>query len=467
MSKIKKVLALVLTMAMVMAMSIVSFAATKDNATITVSNAAGATLNYAQVIKPDQTTRTGWAFVNEAVASAYMNAFSVSNDPQLAIEAMIPAANVDASKLSVAQANAVNYVSFSTMDNPQTVTSAGVYLITAAESGYTYNVMSAYVGFGEVVIDEENTYEYPSLTDASVEAKKTPIGVNKSVADTDNVVKTGDVLTYTVTTNVPYINPTDNDKTFFVYDVLDGAVYTEKEDTTITLAGTEQDAYTVNYNADNTGFSVDLSGMINDANSNAGKAVVITYKVKVTSENDTITNTATAGHQDGSDFGSKTTTTYEGNIVLTKCGENENIKLADAEFEVRLNDKTSSALTFVKLSNGAYKYDPEGTITTLVTNSNGEIKVQGLGLGTYYFKETKAPKGYSVNERDAEATLELADGTTAATSVITATTSMADTKLSALPSTGGIGTMIFTVVGCLIMIAAAAMFFVSRRRTEK
>ena len=112
MSKIKKVLALVLAMAMVMAMSIVSFAATKDNATITVSNAAGATLNYAQVIKPDQTTRTGWAFVNEAVASAYMKAFSVSNDPQLAIEAMIPAANVDASKLSVAQANAVNYVSF-------------------------------------------------------------------------------------------------------------------------------------------------------------------------------------------------------------------------------------------------------------------------------------------------------------------------------------------------------------------
>lgn len=32
--------------------------------------------------------------------------------------------------------------------------------------------------------------------------------------------------------------------------------------------------------------------MINDANSHAGEQVVITYQVKVTSENDTITNKA-------------------------------------------------------------------------------------------------------------------------------------------------------------------------------
>ena len=44
---------------------------------------------------------------------------------------------------------------------------------------------------------------------------------------------------------------------------------------------------------------------------------------------------------------------------------------------------------------------------------------------------------------------------------------MTDTKLSALPSTGGIGTTIFTVGGCVIMIAAAYMFFVSRRKEEQ
>lgn len=41
-----------------------------------------------------------------------------------------------------------------------------------------------------------------------------------------------------------------------------------------------------------------------------------------------------------------------------------------------------------------------------------------------------------------------------------------NTKLSTLPSTGGIGTTIFTIGGCAIMIAAAGLFFASRRKQE-
>ena len=42
-----------------------------------------------------------------------------------------------------------------------------------------------------------------------------------------------------------------------------------------------------------------------------------------------------------------------------------------------------------------------------------------------------------------------------------------NTKLSALPSTGGIGTTIFTVGGCAIMIIAAGLYFASRRKAAK
>lgn len=449
----KKVSAILMAAIMVLAMASTAFA-DGPTATITVNNADKATLTYAQVIKADQTTRTGWTFVNDDVKNAYIQAYEVAdNDAQAAIEALI--ANTDAEKLGKAQALAAGKVHFVEMSNPQTVSEAGVYLVKATEEGYTYNIMSAYVGFGEV----------PNLTNATVDAKKTPIQVNKKVLDTDNVTKTGDILTYTVSTNVPYINPTDTDKSFYAYDELTGAEYVNTDQATITLNGEDVTAsYPISFV--NNKFSVDLSTMINDANSHAGEQVVITYQVKVTSENDTITNKATAGHEDGNEYGSKESKIYEGNITLTKYGEN-NVTLANAGFEVR-KDGAADALTFVKLSDGVYKYvpaDTEGVVTEVVTDANGKVKVQGLDIGTYKFKEVTAPQGYSVNTTDVSATLEVAEkdnGT--ASGVLTQNTSMKDTKLGALPSTGGMGTYLFTIIGVVVMAGAAGAFFMSRRK---
>ena len=330
--------------------------------------------------------------------------------------------------------------------------------------------MAAYVGFGKVTIDGKD-YEYPSLIDAEINAKKTPINVDKKITEgddaSDNVTKTGDVLTYTVTTSVPFINPTDTDKTFFVYDELTGAEYTKTTNATVTLDGTDVTAtYPIVFDTTNNKFSVDLKSMIDNANSNAGKTVIITYNVKVTAENDVVTNKAKAGHTNGDQYGSKEIKTYEGNITLTKTNTDNEV-LANAEFEVR-KDGATAALTFTKLADGVYKYDPEGTITKVVTKADGTVKIQGLDVGTYTFKEVKAPEGYSVNTRDVSATLAVQtdeDGNVIpASAVLEQTTEMVDTKLSALPSTGGMGTYLFTIIGVVVMAGAAGAFFISRRR---
>ena len=117
--------------------------------------------------------------------------------------------------------------------------------------------------------------------------------------------------------------------------------------------------------------------------------------------------------------------------------------------------------------------------------------------------ETEAPAGYSLDpkEHDVEITAEyytkpeenkgkLKSYTikidNEATSTYTATytssegtkvttidktqlgvTGIKNTKLAQLPSTGGIGTTIFTIGGCAIMIIAAGLFFATRRKAEK
>ena len=84
----------------------------------------------------------------------------------------------------------------------------------------------------------------------------------------------------------------------------------------------------------------------------------------------------------------------------------------------------------------------------MTTDSEGKIVVKGLDDSTnkmtYEFKETKAPKGYSINATNAEVKWDTEGaGKVAATRAGAA--SMTDTKLNALPSTGGIGTTIFTI----------------------
>ena len=158
---------------------------------------------------------------------------------------------------------------------------------------------------------------------------------------------------------------------------------------------------------------------------------------------------------------------------MLKYGDGDiNNALADAEF-VLYKDGEETPLTFVKKEvkerkniRKYYEYAPdaENATTTLVTDENGMIDVEGLDIGSYHFEETKAPKGYSINT-DGK-TLTLTVNGDVATAKLYNEGQLNDTKLSALPSTGGIGTTIFTIAGCVIKIAAAGLFFSSRKKSD-
>lgn len=219
MKKMKRIMAVLLAAVMMLAMTTTAFAST-GKATIKVNNADNAELSYVQIIEEDRAAETGWKFSDRVLAEFQkVPAYSEMTE-QAIMSQLIEDAKTDtvSDAYRLALSNVAANIAHNSMENPQHVTSAGVYSVKATEPGFTYNNMAAYVGFGE---------NHPSIdgVEAVIEAKKQPTDVTKSEDDEDNVVAIGDIVTYTIETVVPSINPNDTNKTFGITDTIEGADY--------------------------------------------------------------------------------------------------------------------------------------------------------------------------------------------------------------------------------------------------
>ena len=81
MKKLKKLFAVMLSLIMVLAMGITSFADTNTNsATIKLTNFDDAnSLKYMQIIEPDQAQPTGWKFSNNVAENAFKTATGLTD----------------------------------------------------------------------------------------------------------------------------------------------------------------------------------------------------------------------------------------------------------------------------------------------------------------------------------------------------------------------------------------------------
>ena len=478
MSKVKRILSVIMAMVMVLAMSVPTFAA-GENATITLKRFDKANkVEYMQIIQKDKTKTSGWAFTNGA-GKCFTEAFELTdsedaqqqviwglikyNDNSVKLPTGVTAVTATAAKIDLALSKVAALTGFTVAKNKESieVNAAGVYAIKAEETGFTYKTATAYVGFGE---------PYPTLTGAEVTAKKSPTSVDKIVADNDHVVAIGDIVTYTIEAYVPFIDAANTDnRTFTITDKITGADYYlagPNSVNNVTMVGKDGQVGTIVVNEDGKGFTIDLSELVADtSNPNAGKKITVTYTAKV--KELTVENTAGSHTADATYGGNNVPVKlFTGEITLLKYGDSDEANvLKDAEFEVS-KDEAATPLKFKLQENGNYRYAPdaEDASTVVKTNAEGKIVVEGLNVGTYHFKETKAPEGYSINTDGKDITLTQ---TGVATAIVKASGKLNDTKLNALPSTGGIGTTIFTIGGCAIMIVAAGLFFATRRKTQK
>ena len=164
------------------------------------------------------------------------------------------------------------------------------------------------------------------------------------------------------------------------------------------------------------------------------------------------------------------TYTWDLDVLKYANGVESNV-LADAQF-VLLNSAKTKVATIVNGKVTGWADVPaavEGTITwpantVLTTGANGKIEIDGLDADTYYLREFKAPDGYNKLATDVDFTISGATegegGTLTYTTPVIKVNNQSGTEL---PSTGGIGTTVFYVVGGLLVVGAFILL-VSKRR---
>ena len=199
-------------------------------------------------------------------------------------------------------------------------------------------------------------------------------------------------------------------------------------------------------------------------------------------------NKAVLTYGNNSTTESSTTKTYVWEMGVRKFanlgGDDTNHALAEAEFQLyKMDGETKKYAKFAETGTNTSIYKLTGWTNNATeaikvkTPANGNITFEGLDAGTYYLEETKAPTGY--NKLTAPITVVISSTlpTTGGTASYTVTADGATTTDytvrvenkagTELPSTGGIGTTIFYVVGGGLMVAAIVLLVTKKRMENK
>lgn len=374
-------------------------------------------------------------------------------------------------------------------------------------AGYYFVKDSGKINDGEIA----TKFLVKVVGDANVTVKAQAPTFDKKIVkengDTANgtSANVGDKVTFQLTANVPDMASFDK-YTFTISDTLSkGLTFDEtsvavkigeKElvattDYTLSSLDTSTNTFTVTFSKDQ---------LAKYVMHETGATIVVTYKATLNSNaliTDKETNKAYLKYtNDPSSDGSSTKTpdapvyVYDFDLTVDKFDGTKNgtadvnsKRLEGATFILYrvegegnndkklyyVQDKKTKTVTWTGTETGATKF---------TTDANGKATFEGLKEGTYYLKEITAPKGYNtlkdpvkveikasyntdgtLNKNDANFKLEQ----DAANSHYYQVQSIANKAGAVLPSTGGIGTTIFYVLGSILALGAAVLLIAKKR----
>lgn len=457
----KKISAILMAAIMVLAMASTAFAAKvtdKYTNKITVTNLAAdveTTLKLYNIIYLDQNNAGNQTWQVVEWAKKYISEDTVTGNFNITDSAGLKAA-ADSRNADVTEKETGTTHEFSNLP-------IGAYVICASDVKGVYSLMVA------------NTYDkdgetYMADKAADVVAKMESYNVTKQTED--KFVHRGQRVNFTVTTQMASKTKANGDAltTFKVVDTSTGLKADSFVLDSVKIAGQKVNVdktkvTSITGNDGKVTYTVDLSDFI--STTDAGTTIEVKYSAIV--ENDHTYNNSATVNSNTVNYVPGIVNGYTGNVTLEKVDTNGKT-LNGAEFQLLKvtpvekegAEATKTPVNVVRVNDGEYKVALEGETgaTTTLVATNGTLKVTGLDEGDYEFEETKAPTGYKVSSENKAFTI-----TPDETKEVSVDAGVfKNTKLSALPSTGGMGTYLFTIIGVVVMAGAAGAFFISRRK---
>lgn len=488
MKKMKKLLSVLLTLVMVLAMAAPSFAAEGDTS-IKVNGKGGTFVAY-KLLNAEQQEGENYIYtVNETYKDVLISVLGLGAGATDG--AIVGAISQKEGDLAREFADAV-YDQIKAM-TPDATAEGDTFTVP---QGYYLIVETATAGaddaISKVMLDTAGNTQLDVYTKS--ESTPTP---DKEVVSEEKSFAVGDYVQYRLTATLPASYGVYSEYALdFVDEMSAGLTYVAEgadgytgHETVIegtTVSGT----VTATSENNKTTLKISFDNLKTDTNLKAGDVITVTYWARinesaVTGANENTLKLEFSNNPYDPDGKGETTTTpdvnvYNFEVVVNKVDVN-NAPLSGATFTLsRLNaDMTADE------ADNAVK-----VIASADTADGVTFNFTGLKAGNYKLEETQAPAGYNVvapmyfaivptydedgniatlvvNVLDAEGKpvveeVKSVDVTEAGAEGCTVATTVVNSTGAELPSTGGIGTTIFYAAGIILM--AGAVFFVVRRK---
>ncbi len=405
-----------------------------------------------------------------------------------------------------------------------------VVATTITANGTIYTEFALNKGTGQSAVDALGKFYAKDLDRQNTPSKHIYTDADHTKPMAFGSFSIGDSLYYKVNTRISAHAKNYDDYTFVVRDQATRGLRIDRSSLVVsssdTQSGTQTTVPTTHYTVTVTTATDETTTMdvaINSPKAYAGKYIQLTYTATINSDAVSAgTYTTTSTNDSGVEVTSSkdinanylenqarvnankegwtelaSVVDYTGSISFTKVGVDDQANgLAGVTFKVfdgenPTESDTNKPLTFTKVSDGVYNYDPTSTNTEVVSGADGTVTLNGLRAKNdtndrkrqYTIKETATNKslGYAqsilatfmINHQiDANGTVTNTLSTGKLNALGLATTDGTAIKVknvknfTQLPLTGAAGVALFTLMA-LVLGGAAAVLTVKYRRTRQ